>query len=279
MAQIQFGVDRTNIRPGECVTFQWDVEGVQAIYFFHDGQKWQDHGVTGHERRQECPSQSITYHLRVIKTDGSHEQPSIRIEVSAGAGVPEIRRFSLNPSGGIPEGKCLKVNWKVVGQVSHVRVTGGKRTLWDGAPVEGEIQDCPPHAGRITYRIEVSGPGGTTRAEQVTTVGSGQPVQPPKPQPPAQQRSQGKGRAVIEEFNVNPGQIRAGACVTLSWRCGGDTAWVNIFRGEHQVMENAPRSGSTQDCPNQPGDYNYRLIAYDSDDKRKRMDRSLRVTS
>ena len=83
---------------------------------------------------------------------------------------------------------------------------------------------------------------------------------------------------MIEQFTVAPGQIRAGECVTISWRCGGETAWVNIFRGEHAVQENAPRSGSIQDCPGQPGDYNYRLIAYDPDDKRKRQDCALRVT-
>ena len=104
MAQIQFGVDRTNIQPGGCVTFQWNVEGVQAVYFFHDGQNWKDHGVTGHEQRQECPPQSTTYYLRVIKTDGTHEMPSIRIEVGSGVAVPNIKRFGLNPAGQIPAG-------------------------------------------------------------------------------------------------------------------------------------------------------------------------------
>ena len=174
------------------MNFQWDVEGVQAVYFFHDGQNWKDHGVTGHERRQECPSQSLTYYLHVIKNDGSHEQPAIRIEVGGGSGQP----------------------------------------------------DRPP-------KPPTTDPGG-----------------PPK----------GKGKAVIEQFSVNPGQIRAGECVTISWRCGGETAWVNIFRGEHAVRENAGPSGSVQDCPKKPGDYNYRIIAYDRDDKHNWQDHGVRVT-
>ncbi|NTU59730.1 MAG: hypothetical protein HGA98_01575, partial [Deltaproteobacteria bacterium] len=49
---ISFTVDRTQIKAGECVTFRWDVEGVKEVYFYAEGESWEDHGVTGHESRQ-----------------------------------------------------------------------------------------------------------------------------------------------------------------------------------------------------------------------------------
>ena len=71
MHRIYFGVDRTSIRAGECVeTFHWKVEAVKEVHFYRDGERWQDHGVTGEERRQECPPANSTYNLRVVKRDG-----------------------------------------------------------------------------------------------------------------------------------------------------------------------------------------------------------------
>jgi hypothetical protein len=69
----QFTVDRVEIRSGECVNFRWHVEGVKAVYFHPEGARWQDYGVEGVKQQQVCPSQSTTYHLRVIKRDDSVE--------------------------------------------------------------------------------------------------------------------------------------------------------------------------------------------------------------
>jgi ABC-type amino acid transport substrate-binding protein/uncharacterized protein affecting Mg2+/Co2+ transport len=46
---IQFTVDRTQIKQGECVTFAWNVENVQAVYFYANGQDWRQHGVGGQD--------------------------------------------------------------------------------------------------------------------------------------------------------------------------------------------------------------------------------------
>jgi hypothetical protein len=73
---IDFRVDRTEIRRGECVTFSWNVYGVQAVYF-------QGKGVAGeNQSRRECPQESTAYTLRVERADGSTETRDIQINVS-----------------------------------------------------------------------------------------------------------------------------------------------------------------------------------------------------
>ena len=53
------------INRGQCVTLSWYAEGIRGIYY-------QGVGVTGPTgERQECPTQSTTYHLRVDMQDGS----------------------------------------------------------------------------------------------------------------------------------------------------------------------------------------------------------------
>jgi hypothetical protein len=72
---IDFRVDRTEIQRGECVTFSWNVYGVEAVYF-------QGEGVSGeNQSRRECPQESTTYTLRVERADGSTESREIRINV------------------------------------------------------------------------------------------------------------------------------------------------------------------------------------------------------
>ena len=63
------------------MAFRWHVEGVQAVYFFPEGQRWQDHGVVGVGEQQVCPTQTTTYCLRVIKRDDSVEIHYITVQV------------------------------------------------------------------------------------------------------------------------------------------------------------------------------------------------------
>ena len=76
-----FSVDRVEVRPGECVTFRWHVEGVQAVYFYPEGQGWQDHGVAGVAEQRVCPAQTTTYCLRVIGRDNSLETHYLTVQV------------------------------------------------------------------------------------------------------------------------------------------------------------------------------------------------------
>ncbi len=56
---ISFVADRTEIKLGESVTFRWDMEGVQAVYF-------EGEGVGGHDSRTVTPKENHTYTLRVV---------------------------------------------------------------------------------------------------------------------------------------------------------------------------------------------------------------------
>jgi polar amino acid transport system substrate-binding protein len=162
---INFNVDRTNIRADECVTFRWDVQNVREVYFYADGQNWQDHGVAGQATRQECPDRTTTYNLRVVKGDGATETRQITIGVEAPATeAPRIDNFMVNPSPILQAGQCVNIVWQVTGELNNVRITRNGADIWNGAPYSGSMQDCPPGAGTFAYGIEASGPGGTNRS-------------------------------------------------------------------------------------------------------------------
>ena len=69
VAGIQFSVDRDHINAGECVRFSWRVSNVREVYFYAEGERWQDGGVAGEGSRQECPAVTTTYYLRVVLRD------------------------------------------------------------------------------------------------------------------------------------------------------------------------------------------------------------------
>jgi hypothetical protein len=89
VASIDFWVDRTEIRRGECVTFFWNVFGVRAVYF-------QGEGVVGeNQSRRECPSNDRTYSLRVERMDGTVDTRYIGIDVrgdGTGFNTATVRR-------------------------------------------------------------------------------------------------------------------------------------------------------------------------------------------
>jgi plastocyanin len=76
-----FAADRVEIDRGQCVTFRWHVEGVKAVYFVPEGERWQEHGVVGIGEQQVCPPTTTTYRLRVIKADNSVELHYITVHV------------------------------------------------------------------------------------------------------------------------------------------------------------------------------------------------------
>ena len=251
---IIFTVDRTQIKQGECVTFQWKVQNVREIYFYREGQNWQDHGVTGEENRVECPPVTTTYYLRVVNQDGSVEVPSITIYVEAVATAPQITRFTVDPAGQITLGQCVTVRWEVKGDVDKVTIGANGAPLWEGAPLTGKLDNCPPGTGNVAYGIEAVGTGGTSRQQQtinVVDVATATPVPTAAPEAP-----------VIQAFSVDPNQIQAGECVDVSWSAGGGASYTRILRNGAVVLDNAGFSGHETDCLDQPGGYTYRLEAY-----------------
>ena len=108
-----FSVDKPVVQPGECATFRWHVEGVREVYFYAEGQNWQDHGVAGVAEKQVCPSQTTTYRLRVVKAGGSVEEHGIQVEVRtsgwAGNQTLSVDRVLIRP------GECVTFRWRVEG--------------------------------------------------------------------------------------------------------------------------------------------------------------------
>jgi hypothetical protein len=83
---------------------------------------------------------------------------------------------------------------------------------------------------------------------------------------------------VIDDFEVTPTEIAVGQCVEVSWSASGGTFWVNILRDDDYIWENAPVTGSLQDCPDKAGDYRYRVVAWNEVDDRVREDQNVTVT-
>jgi hypothetical protein len=76
-----FAVDEGEIRPGECVTFSWRVEGAKEVYLHPEDQPWQGHSVAGMGESQACPTGTTTFYLRAIKDDGSVEVKRLTVKV------------------------------------------------------------------------------------------------------------------------------------------------------------------------------------------------------
>jgi polar amino acid transport system substrate-binding protein len=267
---VEFTVDRTQIKAGECVTFRWSVQNVKEVYFYAEGQAWQDHGVAGEGSSQECPPVTTTYYLRVVYLDNTVNVREITIYVEAAPAAPQITRFTVDPAGQITLGQCVTIRWQVDGDVDGVKLFANGTVLWDPAPTTGNTQDCPAAAGTVAYVLEAVGPGGTSRGQQninVVSPATATPVPPPPPEEP-----------VIYSFSVSPSQIQAGECVGLAWSVGGGTTYSRILRNGAVIVDNAGYTGQVMDCLDTPGGYDYLLQARNSEGQEVSQQQSVNVT-
>jgi polar amino acid transport system substrate-binding protein len=282
---IQFTVDRTTIKQGECVTFSWKVENGQAAYFYADGEPWQQNGVPGESTRTECPQTTTTYNLRVVYLDGTVETRKITLYVEpAAVDVPLVAQFSVFPEYQVQVGQCVQLTWRVQGEVTSVKLNRDSTTLWDPAPVRGSIQDCPPSPGSVAYGLEAVGPGGTSRAQNninavqptatavvpsatptviipTPTPTAIPPTSTPTAAPPTPTPTPTPIPPVISAFAVVPDQIQVGGCVQVSYRVTGDVDLVQLLRNGVVVLDSGPPRASGNDCLDQSGTVTYKLIA------------------
>jgi hypothetical protein len=84
---IQFGADRSYIKVGMCVVFTWEVENSKAVYFYAEGELWEDKLVSSRESREECRKESTMYYLRVIGLDDTVNIREIHIPVEPMPGL------------------------------------------------------------------------------------------------------------------------------------------------------------------------------------------------
>jgi ABC-type amino acid transport substrate-binding protein/heat shock protein HslJ len=257
---IEFTVDSTQINEGECVTFTWDVENIQAVYFYPQGENWQNYGVPGQGNSTQCPSHTTTYELRVLKRDGTFEIRQITILVDPNVTAPNINRFTVEPNQ-ILTGQCVNLRWEVSGNVNRVVISRDGTPIWDGAPVAGQMQDCPTGQGRKGYVLEATGAGGTSRQQRDINV-IAPTVQPPTPTAtPVIIPTATPAPPLITAFNATPNNIQTGECVSVNWNTGGGTSYVRLLRNGNVIMDNAPHSGTIPDCLNSAGNYTYRIEA------------------
>jgi ABC-type amino acid transport substrate-binding protein len=85
---ISFSANRTSIRPGERVRFNWNAQNVKAVYFYVQGQPWEQHGVAGVGNAEVAPNQSTIYELRVVRPNGQTDIRQIRIQVTQNPPAP-----------------------------------------------------------------------------------------------------------------------------------------------------------------------------------------------
>jgi ABC-type amino acid transport substrate-binding protein/heat shock protein HslJ len=249
---IQFTVDRTNILQGECVNFSWNVQNATAVYFYPQGEAWQNNQVPPQSSRVTCPSQTTNFYLRVQKPDGTVEERSITITVRPNVNAPNIAVFVANPSQ-VTVGQCVNIQWDVQGSVDRVTISNQFRTIWDNAPTRGNTQDCTGAPTVIEYKLVANGPGGSSQALQYVTVVSPATATSVATVPPSQ--------PVIDAFEVAPPQIQTGQCVQITWRTSGGTWLVRLLRNNVLVLDNAALVGSAQDCLPTAATYTYQLVA------------------
>ena len=255
--RISFTVDRTHISAGECVIFAWDVTDAEAVYFYTRGQAFEQNRVAASGQQTECPPSTIFYELRAVFADGTNDIRSIRIDVQPAPQSPAIESFTVNPGNVIVEGQCVDVRWRVSSDATNIRVTRNDTTLWNGAPLSGTSRDCPP-AGEVSYGIEATGPGGTSRGLQNVTVQAATAVPGPLTPTPSNQLP------VINSFSVQPTTITVGTCLAIAWDVSGNAGRVQLRRNDVLVLDFAVHSGSVTDCPGNPGTYIYRIDAFNS---------------
>jgi polar amino acid transport system substrate-binding protein len=166
---ISFTVDRTNIKEGECVTFSWDVQNIQAVWFYPQGQDFNNFPTTGQNSSRQCPRTTTTYILRVQMQDGTVTERQITIFVEPSNTAPKISSFSVKPPS-VQAGQCVQVSWVVEGTVDRVSITRDGGPVWNGAPVAGTTSDCPSVPGFAVYVIQADGPGGSARLQQNVSV-------------------------------------------------------------------------------------------------------------
>lgn len=242
---ITFYADAGTVRQGSPVGLFWDVQDAKDVYFFIAGQDWQDKRVDAKGNATDIPGTTTTYNLRVVRNNGQEEVRELTVYVEPAPDLPQINYFAVTP-GTLAPGQCVTIAWQIGGDVDQVAIFRNKEAIWEGAPVEGSIEDCPETAGTYEYGAGALGAGGINYAVETVQVEEGSAT--PIPAGP-----------IIDIFSVSPDAITLGACVEIKWNVGGDATLIRVLRDDVVLLDKALKSGNGSDCPTDPGQYRYRL--------------------
>ncbi len=164
-AQIRFWADDEVIKAGECTTLHWEVENVQAVWVYPQGQPYENYPMTGKESHQVCPETSTTYEMRVLLTDGNVELRQVTVNVEAVELPPAEISFSADQTV-INQGECTNLRWQTA-NVKGVWVYPQGQP-WDQYPVEGvgSQEVCPENT--TTYEMRTQLPDDQIDLRQLT---------------------------------------------------------------------------------------------------------------
>ncbi|MBK8050000.1 MAG: transporter substrate-binding domain-containing protein [Anaerolineales bacterium] len=141
------------------------------------------------------------------------------------------------------QGSPVRLSWAVEGADAVYFAKAGQALKNREVDPVGSATDFP--AATTIYNLRVVWPDGTEMLREVTVY--------VEPSPDLPQFSY---------FTVAPdSSIPAGSCVTLAWGIEGDADQVTIFRGQETLWDAAPLEGTWEDCPAEPGFYDYAVGA------------------
>ncbi len=97
--QISFWADRTTVNQGDCTRLHWDVQNVQGVWVYPQGERYDRFPRVGQDSERVCPSNTTTYEMRVLQRDGSTVFRTVTINVNA-APTPTPVPAPANPLAG-----------------------------------------------------------------------------------------------------------------------------------------------------------------------------------
>ena len=171
-ADIEFQTNKNDINVGDCVEISWKTANVKEVYY-------QNGGVTGAETKNECPTQTTTYTLRVVKQDGSQETKSIEIKVTGNSPTQPavIKAFDHNltdwDSGYgayvVTTNQCVDFSWDVEGATRGI-VLEPISVLQPVASTGVEICRFDPPLQVQNWYLVALGPGNTSTTSDVIPI-------------------------------------------------------------------------------------------------------------
>jgi polar amino acid transport system substrate-binding protein len=255
---VTFYADKERVLQGEPVTLYWQVEGADAVYFSAMGETAGELPVAALGQLTDFPSQTTVYYLRVLR-NGGEETREITVYVDAVAGLPQIEYFDVSPEQGVTVGQCLTLAWRVAADAEFVTIFRDGETLWDGAPLEGTLEDCPETVGLVQYALGARNSVGVNYAADIVAIGEAKAAADAAAAAPASPAG-----PTIASFAVTPDEVRVGGCVAVNWTVVGDIANVRILRDDVVLLDGGANTGSGADCLLDPGVFTYQLAATDS---------------
>jgi heat shock protein HslJ len=179
-----FGVTPPQITLGQCVRVDWSVSGQvnRVVLLIDNAPVWDGAPISGNY--QDCPVNAGTriYTLQAVGAGGTAtQQVSVNVQnipptatpvpqqptntpvpptatpvpTTPAPEPPSIQSFNVAPTG-IEQGQCVVASWSTGGGTTRVQLLRDGAAIWDNAPLNSSVQDCPPNTGPTTVRYTLA---------------------------------------------------------------------------------------------------------------------------